>query len=1130
MSKSRFRGRLSVLDPDWILAGTQSRSATPTTTSKNGSSSNIASSEDQYISSDKSNSEPDQTSNSLDGTHEVENTKPIVLNDATTPPRKKAKSRYTKLHTSSWTMSSTENDMQPHKEAPQPAKSKLKSWTQGFMGEIMSTEKAATLTSSDPIVPPAPFRHKVGTRFRGFKVALEQNPGWKFTRKHLDDSSKHSAKSSISSPKDTSQVTPTSSLDRNRKSIENPLAVNKVSLEPEEAAHKEEPKHEETAPKSDDLSTDEAVRISDVALTLAIDCSGSTSGKVLEEEKRTISGISKLLSQEAQERVVILPWNDEAETPLSLPELEELFSSGGTDPTVLIRDLHHRQALANASLWVLITDGEIDEFLVKEFAMGIGDAGIHGTASIVVCVGQTTKPPARCNISVGKSVFAVVPDCMFLFHDVRTGRVYILGCKGRFHSLIPGSGQSPVIDNSTTWEDLPQIPYEALRDFHVPKKRNLSPNTVLLTSGKKFDLGDIYNDTLDPTLTSEILSNDDDLKTLLLTASTRGRKEEVKTWVSKKKLQVSDPLWIPRPDIGQRALHGMERLVEALRDPVAVGIPGLREDLQTAHEANWKKFATAISAEKNDAITRDVVIADATARLQLIDLEPDSPHQMSPVSRILRHAPGQPNVNYQPPETLHLNPYDPQNSYTQPDMYEESYLYGQSYMENTYTQPHAYMANQSYYPPSNYSSSTRHQRRDASPPPPSPHVLFSQGYKCKERRATSDSTFDGTCTLCTRSTQVMALILKKPEEDEPTANYPEPQQYVKHKFPFALGNFPDVDILSPELYCETCSVYLLRHGKTPKAERIIGALPLVHTHGNEYSVNLKTWIETLRKGFEGRFHDDIVLSVFLSVLCNTLDDLTTIDSSENTQLTRAIRWACRNILQSLLVYRESETIPLGQSPPWNAATLSPPASSATLGETIPRLIKKAIHGNGPLLNYPLDGFLVLILAARDIDNENCERESLRCVVWLRTIFHMAECHYSCIRKDGLEKARGRLHQILHSQSRDANTGSSSQNSALVGSSITLASLKETHLLSSDDLETFRRMGPLFTHIGSKCGAAIAVFLQYLLEYSYMCSNAMDCFEIMREQKALRKAFVAPEQVDNRQATDLISQLQNTKNG
>ena len=893
-------------------------------------------------------------------------------------------------------------------------------------------------------------------------------------------------------------VSQTSGLDQ--KSLKGPNSTTSFSLDADKATAQLITEHEGLQSEPRNSPKGDTIAISEITLTVAVDCSSSTRGRVLEAEKNAIRRISGLLSREAQQRVVVLPWNDEAESVLALDEMDDLFGAGGTDPTTLIRDRHHRQALLNSSLWVLLTDGEIDEYLIKDFAMGIGNVGLHGTASIVVCAGHATKTPALCNISVGKSVFAVAPDCMFVFHDVPTEKVYILQCKGRFKALLPSTKQNIVLDQGTTWEELPQISYEDLRDFDVPERRELSCDTVLLTSGKTFDLNDVYKDILDASITNEILSNDDDLKTLLLTAATRGRKEDVKKWISKKKLQISDLMWMPRPDLGQRSCQTVEKLIEAMRNSNTSDITNLKRNLQSAHEANWNKFTTIISTEKENARIREVVIADATARLKLEDnpLTPPSPVLLGPVSPMLTET------SYSLPQPTPTEDY-PERRYHRnrsPSRCVDIRLSGS---RNPYR---------------------------AVPPRPSLDVIFTQGYKCKVREtdpgfSSSSEYFEGNCTMCNRTAQVMALILRKPEDDELTANYPQPQQDAKHKFPFVLGNFPDVDITSSEIYCETCSVYLVRHGRSPKADCILGALPLVRTQGKDYGINLKSWTETLTKVFEGRFHESITLSVFLSVLYNTLDDLMAVDSSENTILIRAIRWTCRNLLQAIQVFRDTTSVPLGESPLADDGSSSPPRSSAPLGEIIPQLVGNALRGHGPLLTYPLDGFLILIFAARDIDNENCKRESLRCVVWLRIAFHIAEEHYTSMLKDGNEKARSNLFQLLHARHPEAKPGTSSQEMLLRKSPITLASLENTHLLSSDDLETFRRTGTLFTHISSKCGAASAVYLHYLLEFSQMYSNAIECFEALRKEKALRKVFVAPEEVNLGQAVDIISRLQTT---
>jgi hypothetical protein len=565
--------------------------------------------------------------------------------------------------------------------------------------------------------------------------------------------------------------------------------------------------------------------------------------------------------------------------------------------------------------------------------------------------------------------------------------------------------------------------------FHVPNKRALSPDTVLLTSGRSFSLEDVYNDTLDTNTTSEILSNDDDLKTLLLTASTRGREEDVRRWISKKRLNISDPMWTPREDIGHVAFSNILNLVEALRNSTRMSVPYLSGNLQMAHIASWAAFAGIVSAEKQDAGLGDIIIADATARLRLYDSAPASPCLMAPVSPT--YTVGIPTVS-EISGTIDFEAFTPE--------------------------------------PQGNRSRTR-QPHVTSKPSTGPDVLFTQGYRYFRRprgdkRTAEKDSFKGVCILCTRSDEVMALVLKRPDDDEQTANYPEPQQSAKHKYPFVLGNFPDVDVISPELYCETCSVYVLRHGQSPKADCVLGVLPLVSTHGKHYSINLRSWSNMLTKAFQWRFHESIVLSVFLSVLYNTLDDLTSVDSTENTNLARAIRWACRNLLQSISVTHETNVIPLGETISSLDAPASP-VSSAPLKEILPQFVKNALHGHGISLSYPLDGFLVLLLAARDIGNENCGRESLRSVVWLRLAMHMATEHYALLNSSaGREKARDRLYQILHTQDKKAKLRDDSKEGLTLRKyPVSLSSLEGTHLLSSDDVDTFKRLGTLFSQIG-----------------------------------------------------------------
>lgn len=169
----------------------------------------------------------------------------------------------------------------------------------------------------------------------------------------------------------------------------------------------------------------------------ALDISGSTAGKVLKVEKDAIRTICDGLSVVRKRDAQILPWDSHAHRIIQLGGLEHVDSSGGTDPTVLLSNSDYKNSLLRSDLWFLLTDGEIDEDIVKKFALNIGAARLHGTACVVVVFGSHLDRPVLCNISVGKSVFAVTPDCLFLFHDFETGKVYVLQSKGRFRALLP---------------------------------------------------------------------------------------------------------------------------------------------------------------------------------------------------------------------------------------------------------------------------------------------------------------------------------------------------------------------------------------------------------------------------------------------------------------------------------------------------------------------------------------------------------------------------------------------------------------------------------------------------------------------------------------------------------------------
>jgi hypothetical protein len=64
-----------------------------------------------------------------------------------------------------------------------------------------------------------------------------------------------------------------------------------------------------------------------------------------------------------------------------------------------------------------------------------------------------------------------------------------------------------------------------------------------------WDLEDLYRNQLEPSVTKDIFENDDNLKSILLNAHNRGRREEVRQWVAMQRISLQHPMEVPRIDI-----------------------------------------------------------------------------------------------------------------------------------------------------------------------------------------------------------------------------------------------------------------------------------------------------------------------------------------------------------------------------------------------------------------------------------------------------------------------------------------------------------------------------------------------------------------------------------------------------
>jgi hypothetical protein len=375
--------------------------------------------------------------------------------------------------------------------------------------------------------------------------------------------------------------------------------------------------------------------LGDAPICVAIDKSGSTWGETLREEIKAVQNICSLLSPRNEKPISLLPWCDEALDPIYLPKqstsMLNLTSDGGTDPSVLYSSPACLRALTTCELWFLLTDGQIDNRLVQKFALATAELGLHSLACVVIVFGSTMAgPPAKCDVSVGIAAYAVAPDCLFLFHDIPTGKLSIMQAKGRFKELLSKSGTSfvqPILSKYTTWAELPHMAYEDLSRIRIAPPKKVAANELALQNDLVVRMQDVYTGAADPESVGEILKNEDNLKSIVIAEMTRGTGRELQAWLDTQQKPLPE-LTRDRPDVGGRAQQAASQLLDSLNNgDTDENIEKLQDDLRKAHEENWRQFQSVIQVHTDNVrtvMTSNEIYRSATDHSQNMEDKDDA--------------------------------------------------------------------------------------------------------------------------------------------------------------------------------------------------------------------------------------------------------------------------------------------------------------------------------------------------------------------------------------------------------------------------------------------------------------------------------------------------------------------------
>ena len=510
-----------------------------------------------------------------------------------------------------------------------------------------------------------------------------------------------------------------------------------VSEESNESADGE---HQQTTTEDDNSW----LAFQDCTIAFAIDVSGSTEGHILEIEREAVSTISSLLTPAAQRRSRVIPWNSTTEPVTIVTGLPSLRSYGGTCPTSLARKSESSNTIQNSTLWVLLTDGIIDANEYQQFAHELAINNLHGMACIIMVFGDTRRRPAHCNISVGVSVFAALPDCLFLYVDEKSGIVYLMQCSGRFTQILEVQGKAqPELDAKVRWADLPQIDLHDLIHVSVPVPRKLGKDELALQGGLVINLEDLWSghDLGEETI-EQIFRHDDNLRSIMLTSQTRGRVESFRNWL-KPFLDAGNLHFSAKLEDGGKSMKAIKTMLEEMQ---TVGITEPRKvelqlRLKNAHERNQVSLFNELQTTSNKS-RRKYACDEALSRSS------GPVHTGQSISRVRSCAPS----------------YSDENS--------DDWDFDQFVSRRGTT----------------HSSSKAGSQAD---PLSDVIPLFTNGFY---RIVEPDSSFDETCNLCARPKSTLVLFLRQPPSKVSMPGFPAAKSVSKIAYPLAMGNLPETDI------------------------------------------------------------------------------------------------------------------------------------------------------------------------------------------------------------------------------------------------------------------------------------------------------------------------------------------------
>ncbi|KAK5633905.1 hypothetical protein RRF57_009619 [Xylaria bambusicola] len=888
----------------------------------------------------------------------------------------------------------------------------------------------------------------------------------------------------------------------------------------------------------------------DASVSFAVDISGSTYGATLAAETAFIKNVSNLLSPRARFDCSILPWDDTAHPSLSLAQLHKLEDRGGTNPGAILENASHKATLKASSVWFLMTDGLIPSETRIKFAHDIAKHGVHSISCVVVVFGNPSIGPSSCDISVGVSLFAAVPNCAFLFCNETNDDLRAMQTKGVFNVLLKGQ-PPPVFDSSSSWDSLPQVCVADFAAISIPTPKHLDANEVALQDSLVINMDDLFANCLSADQVASIFADGNNLDSVRMTMQARGQQDDFRHWLRKQAISPDDPLFKPRRDLSGKA----GSLFIEVFDLVSRGqLPpaSLQLRLRTAYRENMRHFIAEAQDQIRKAEERKTIIKDAeTSCATPIHLSPAispsyirvRPSTASAPQLILPECPPMSSGCLGTPlgQVVRVPSMPPRAPY--------------KITKQTTKSATMYRQNQKHRHREESWGSWITKATDVS----LRGLLYSPGLR------STKGSFRGTCPLCGANDMTLSWVFRAASSSPSptganTEGFPLPRSHTRLAFPLAMGHFKETSsVLAslfpastprllgpspqiPSLVCDPCSVFYTNNGALSFG--ITTALPLVSFFENREAV-----CGALMTAFEGRFAESDLPQVFLSVLMFAAErsvgtprpletpahsriefdiPATMAAAAAATTFRAAVDWTVRDILHSVVALRElSESFSLPSNSPapvWPLATV--------LAGSFEEL-DSSCDNNGrslaaPLLRYPLPGFVTIV---RAVSLLNVDVESRRRAVFRRLLHLVCEeldkmadqAPYSQSVAQVFSGLLGRPLSTKLNTDRDRSEWEPTV-------SISIQNLRHTSLLGPASYGMMCRAEE-FRHLEDPLTAwvppAIALFLHtlFMVVTTKPRMGASETFQTVTNTKLVGNALYRPEGVNEDDVRGLVSLLQ-----